>query len=276
MKLLKKMTVVLVTLGVLAGCSSGSGAASDDSGTKEAKKSEEVTIYFTRHGKTMLNMTGRGQGWSDAPLTPAGIEVAEDVGKGIGDNIRFDRVYSSDSGRALETTELLLKNAKQDVPITKEKRIREYNFGTFEGSSGGEMISAIAEDRKISAEEYTKILDDKGFIDMTKELSNDLAVVDKKNVKEGENWPAENYETVAKRGKEAVDEIVSEAQKNGDKSILVVSHGMTIATILSEMDESIVEDFPRSGLENASISKAIYKDGKWEVESVNDMSYLEK
>ena len=30
-----------------------------------------VTIYLIRHGKTILNQTGRAQGWADGPLTPS-------------------------------------------------------------------------------------------------------------------------------------------------------------------------------------------------------------
>ena len=111
---------------------------------------------------------------------------------------------------------------------------------------------------------------------MNQQLSNDLAAVDEKNVKEGENWPAEDYDTVVKRGTEAVEDIVAKAEKEGDEDILIVSHGMTLAAILNELDDRVAEEIPVSGLENASISKAVYKNGKWTVESVNDLSYVEK
>lgn len=275
MKGLKKMMVAVVALGMLAGCSGGSGAATENS-TGERKAPAEITVYFTRHGKTMLNTTEKAQGWSDAPLTPAGIEVAEAVGKGIGDSIKFDRVYTSDSGRAIETAELILENADQKAPIKKDKRLREFNFGTFEGVPSEEMIVGIAKDKKVDPEEYFEEAAKGGFVNLNKQLANDLAEVDKKNVKEGENWPTESYDTVEARGKEAVEDIVSDAEKNGDDSILVVSHGMTLATILNELDPNVAKEIPASGLENASISKAVYKDGKWKVESVNDMSYVEK
>ena len=48
-----------------------------------AAKDNEVVLYIVRHGKTMLNTTDRVQGWSDAVLTPAGIEVAEYLGRNI-------------------------------------------------------------------------------------------------------------------------------------------------------------------------------------------------
>lgn len=276
MKRFKKVIVGMLSLGLLAGCSGG-GAATDSSEAAAGKKSEEVTVYFTRHGKTMLNTTGKSQGWSDAPLTPAGIEVAEDVGTGIGDSIKFDKVYTSDSGRAIETAEILLDKAGQKAKINKDKRLREFNFGTFESTPGAESVEAIAKRKDLTADEYTeKAAKEGGYNGFIKELSDDLAEIDKENVKEDENWPAESYDEVAKRSKEALDEIVEDASKNGDDSILVVSHGMTLATLLNELDSSVTSDIPMSGLENASISKAVYKDGKWNVETVNDMSYAEK
>lgn len=277
MKRFKKVIVGMLSLGLLAGCSGG-GAATDSSEAAAGKKSDEVTVYFTRHGKTMLNTTGKSQGWSDAPLTPAGIEVAEDVGTGIGDSIKFDKVYTSDSGRAIETAEILLDKAGQKAKINKDKRLREFNFGTFESTPGAESVEAIAKRKDLTADEYTEkaAKEGGGYNGFIKELSDDLAEIDKENVKEDENWPAESYDEVAKRSKEALDEIVEDASKNGDASILVVSHGMTLATLLNELDSSVTSDIPMSGLENASISKATYKDGKWKVETVNDMSYAEK
>ncbi|OTO72897.1 MULTISPECIES: histidine phosphatase family protein [unclassified Enterococcus] len=274
MKGIKKVIAFVALTGLLAGCSGGSGAASEESKAKEAPK--EITVYFTRHGKTMLNTMERAQGWSDAPLTPAGIEVAEAVGKGIGDSIKFDKVYSSDSGRAIETAEVILENADQKVPVEKDKRLKEFNFGSYEGLPSEEMIVAIAKEKNADPENYFKGIAQNGFIQLNQQLSNDLAAVDEKNVKEGENWPAEDYDTVVKRGTEAVEDIVAKAEKEGDEDILIVSHGMTLAAILNELDDRVAEEIPVSGLENASISKAVYKNGKWTVESVNDLSYVEK
>ncbi|WP_367378991.1 histidine phosphatase family protein [Enterococcus gilvus] len=277
MNRLKKVVVGMLSIGLLAGCSGG-GAATDATDTSADKKADGVTVYFTRHGKTMLNTTGKSQGWSDAPLTPAGIEVAEDVGTGIGKSITFDKVYSSDSGRAIETAEIILDKSGQKAKINKDKRLREFNFGTFEATPGAESVEAIAKRKELTADEYTEkaAKEGGGYNGFIKELSDDLAEIDKENVKENENWPAENYAAVAKRSKEALDDIVDEASENGDDSILVVSHGMTLATLLNELDSSVSADIPMSGLENASISKATYKNGKWKVETINDMSYAEK
>lgn len=61
-------------------------------------------IYLVRHGETYLNRYNRMQGWADSPLTEEGKDVAVEAGKKLA-SIRFDRVYTSDSGRTLETAE---------------------------------------------------------------------------------------------------------------------------------------------------------------------------
>lgn len=269
----KMLGIIIVALGILGGCSSGTGATEESTG-KEAP--QEINVYFTRHGKTMLNTADRSQGWSDAPLTPSGIEVAEDVGKGIGKKIKFDKVYSSDSGRAIETAELILENAGQKAEIQKDKRLREFNFGTFEGMPGEEVQKLVAESNGKTLEEAYASMENDGFIRYIQGFSDDLAKLDQEQVEEGVNWPAEDYQTVTKRAMEALDQIVSDAKKNGDDSILIVSHGMTIVSILNEIDPEVSEKVPSSGLKNASISKVTYNEGKATVKSVNDLSYAEK
>lgn len=274
MKRVRKLLGVVVALGVvLGGCSSGT-SATEESAEKEPP--QEINIYFTRHGKTMLNTADRSQGWSDAPLTPSGIEVAEDVGKGIGKKITFDKVYSSDSGRAIETAELIIENAGQKAEISKDKRLREFNFGTFEGMPGEEVQKLVAESNGQTLEDAYSSMENDGFIKYIQGFSDDLAKLDKDQVEEGVNWPAENYQAVTKRAMKALDQIVSDAKKNGDDSILIVSHGMTIVSMLNEIDPEVSEKVPSSGLKNASISKVTYKNGKATIKSVNDLSYAEK
>lgn len=42
--------------------------------TASAVENDSINIYFARHGKTILNTYDRVQGWSDSPLTPAGLK----------------------------------------------------------------------------------------------------------------------------------------------------------------------------------------------------------
>jgi broad specificity phosphatase PhoE len=273
---LKKMFVgaALLTM-VLGGCSNGGATEEKKTDAKESKSSE-VVIYLARHGKTMLNTVDRSQGWIDAPLTPAGVEVAEDLGKGLSD-VTFDKVVTSDSGRAIETAELVLKNNGQEELIqkmTKDKRLREYNFGTYEGLMNEEMLSAVAKEQGKTYEEYNEWMQEVGFYKGILSFADVLSELDKKNVEEGVNWPAEDSKTIVARLTAGLDDIVKDAEKEGANNVLVVSHGMSIITLLGELDANA--DLPDGGLKNASVSKVTYKNGKYTIDSVNDLSYVEK
>ncbi|MFD2306233.1 histidine phosphatase family protein [Enterococcus termitis] len=273
---LKKMFVgaALLTM-VLGGCSNG-GATEEKKTEAKESKSSEVVIYLARHGKTMLNTVDRSQGWIDAPLTLAGVEVAEDLGKGLSD-VTFDKVVTSDSGRAIETAELVLKNNGQEELIqkmTKDKRLREYNFGTYEGLMNEEMLSAVAKEQGKTYEEYNEWMQEVGFYKGILSFADVLSELDKKNVEEGVNWPAEDSKTIVARLTAGLDDIVKDAEKEGTNNVLVVSHGMSIITLLGELDANA--DLPDGGLKNASVSKVTYKNGKYTIDSVNDLSYVEK
>ena len=145
---------------------------------------KEITIYIARHGKTMLYTTDKSQGWIDAPLTPAGTTIAENLGKGL-KNIKFDSVYSSDSGRAIETASLILKNNGQTNlvdKIKKEKRLREFNFGTFEGIPNQEMWSAVAEDQGLTLKQWQSNMEKNGVINSIKDFANALNRLDKERL----------------------------------------------------------------------------------------------
>ncbi len=89
------------------------------------------TLYLMRHGQTLFNQRKKVQGWCDSPLTELGVKQAETAGKYFKErNITFDDAYSSTSERASDTLELVT-----DMPYTRLKGLKEWNFGTFEGES---------------------------------------------------------------------------------------------------------------------------------------------
>lgn len=87
------------------------------------------TIYLVRHGQTLFNVQKKIQGFCDSPLTEMGIGQAKLARTYLeNNNIVFDEAYSSTSERAMDTLELLT-----EVPYTKRKNLREWNFGELEG-----------------------------------------------------------------------------------------------------------------------------------------------
>ncbi len=262
----KLASVFVICLIMLTGC------GTDNTASKETEKSEkptELTLYIVRHGKTMLNTTDRVQGWSDAVLTPSGEEVVTAAGVGLKD-VEFQNVYSSDSGRAVQTAELILKeNAKSsDLKIQTDDRLREFNFGTYEGDLNHTMWQDVADDQGVSLEVFMKNMTPESF-------ANSVAKLDAKNVTEDvSNWPAEDYDTITKRLTAGIDEIVEkELNNSGNGNILITSHGLSISALLAVLFDDF--DIPEGGLKNASVSTVTYKDGEYQLKTVNDLSYVE-
>jgi|SRR5699024_1646433 len=93
-----------------------------------------LKLHFVRHGETKWNIENRVQGRLDSELTNKGIADVLTLKERIID-MNWEKVYSSPSGRALYTAELLCKREQ----ITKDKRIMEMDLGEFEGMTWEEI-----------------------------------------------------------------------------------------------------------------------------------------
>jgi len=88
-------------------------------------------LYLMRHGQTLFNVRRKIQGWCDAPLTELGIKQAQVAANYFKERtIVFDHAYASTSERACDTLEYIT-----DLPYTRVKGLKEWNFGMFEGES---------------------------------------------------------------------------------------------------------------------------------------------
>jgi probable phosphoglycerate mutase len=224
--------------------------------TTQTTENREIVLYVTRHGKTIFNTMDRVQGWADSPLTPAGIEVAENLGRGLQDTV-FTAIYTSDSGRARETADLVMafNKHKANVRRVETKDLREWYFGSFEGDFNKTAIAAS-----------TKSAGNKPMEKLTiPEMANNIAASDPEKL-------AEDWNAIETRVKRAIEKISAETLESGGGNVLVVCHGLTISSIVQLLDP----EQAKPGLHNASVTKIIYKDGKYSVVSFNDMQYVEK
>lgn len=88
-----------------------------------------VKITYFSHGTTSDNENGISSGWKDVDLSEKGIKESMALGKRIKGR-HFDAVFCSDLKRAMHTAELVWDGG---VPITSDKRLRECNYGKFNG-----------------------------------------------------------------------------------------------------------------------------------------------
>lgn len=91
-----------------------------------------MEIVFVRHGRTELNKRHCYLGSVDDCLSKEGIDEIIEVKNILGD-IKFDGVYSSPLKRTLESCRILEKDFELD------ERIREINFGIFDGLTNKEV-----------------------------------------------------------------------------------------------------------------------------------------
>ncbi|AUB52478.1 histidine phosphatase family protein [Enterococcus mundtii] len=222
----------------------------------------ETTLYIVRHGKTMFNTIERVQGWCDTPLTKQGQEGIHFLGKGLKD-IDFSYAYSSDSGRAIETARIILSEHTKgkEIPYFIDKRIREWCFGSLEGGYDMEMWGVIP--RVLNFQTYDEMF----TTDVTfEQIANAIYETDTAG------W-AQPYAELKERVWSGFEDIAHQCEKNNGGNVLVVSHGLTIAFLLSLIDPS---QPVRAGLLNGSVTKVTYKNGRFSIDSVNDTSYIEQ
>ncbi|NMM61786.1 histidine phosphatase family protein [Clostridium sp. P21] len=225
------------------------------------KNKGKVVIYLMRHGQTILNKAERTQGWCDGVLTKEGIEVAVNTGLGLS-NINFKAAYSSDLGRAVKTAKIVISENKvsTNLKLKELEGLREVYFGKYEGEFHNIMFNDILNYLNVSS-----IKEAEAKYDFQKEYCNACAALD-------ETEEAESYDIIIKRLMKSLKDICEENSKDNGGNVLIVAHGGVIRLIIDYLDKS----FSVRALDNSSISKVVYENENFKVESVNDTSYSEK
>ena len=166
-------------------------------------------IYLTRHGETEWNIENRLQGWKDSNLTSKGIKDAESLSKKLS-SIDFMTIYTSSSPRAIKTARIL--RGEKKIPINEEERLKEINFGEWEGRTKLEINERFEK-------EFSSLWD-------SPHLYNHLP------------HSGEGLEDLRKRVKNVLNDIIT---SNNNGNILIVTHAVVLATIVSYFKKSSIE-----------------------------------
>ena len=214
-----------------------------------------ITAYFVRHGQTMLNHYNKVQGWIDSPLTDRGIADAKRAGEQL-KAINFTAAYSSDSGRAIETARHILKANPNNLNIISYQypEFREQCHGYFEGNDLNQMWQFVGAQVKLTSE--SDVLGTYG-LEKARDLIHQADLY-------GE---AESNDMFWDRLSRGFNKLRDNSE-NGD-TVLVVSHGMTIRSIVDryapELDEGVATI-------NGSLTKLTITDDNIHVEFFNRIS----
>jgi broad specificity phosphatase PhoE len=168
-----------------------------------------LTLILTRHGETVDNAAGVVQGHRGGELSARGREQARAMAERLR-GVPIDAVYSSDLGRAMQTAEILVRGGNRPA-VLPEPRLREQDFGDFEGQSLDGMMRHMRE----RGADFTTF-----------------------NPPGGE--PAESFR---KRVLSFLSEV---AGKHLEQTVLLVSHNGPVAVLLEELACHAAERAPLS------------------------------
>ena len=293
------VAAALVAATTLTGLSASAAPAVDVHTGKDKSDKNAVVIYLTRHGRTILNTTDTVQGWADSPLLVGTQEAATapvakvDEGRplafAVGANLEsavgsFDAVYSADGKRHFETATYMLAGAEEaKLTVAQDWRLREINFGQYEGKENKELWSAAVEHLGYTIDHAAAptapadatgqnggwqtmqgiAITQHGLYDMMAAVK---AVADAPQL----GLPAEDCADVNARMTEALTEIAQKAKKKHDDTVLVVSSGLSISCFAGAPDMRTVDGgipaMPPTGVPNLGVTKLVYKDGVFTVD----------
>lgn len=155
-------------------------------------------LFLVRHGQTLWNHTARYQGHTDIELSETGRKQANALAQRLAKET-IHAVYASDLKRAMETAKILA--APHNLPVQTLTSLREINFGVWEGLTFDEIRMR--------------------YKDLADRWHVSPATV---KIPEGET-----FQEVKERAYKVILELV---QKHDPGTIIVVTHGGTIRTIV--------------------------------------------
>lgn len=196
------------------------------------------TFYIVRHGETDWNVLGKTQGHGNSKLTEEGLNQAKSLAKYLKD---IDMIFCSDLQRAIDTATII--SEELNIKVNKDDRLREMNFGKWEGL----LIDEIKKDYLNSYKSWR----------------------DTPHLAEIEN--GETLHII----KERTDNFIKEInEKYQNKNILIVSHSITIRVMLLSFLNSSVENIYRVKQENTALNIIEFKNYGPVIKKLNDISHL--
>lgn len=198
-------------------------------------------LILIRHGETLWNQEGRMQGQRDSPLTELGERQARQLGLRLRD-VSFDALYSSDLGRAYRTA--LTVSEATGHAVSVDIRLRERNFGIFEGLTNADIKARYPDDhvRFASRDPHYVMPGGESALGFQQRCVRCLAEI---------------------------------AEKHRGASAVVVTHGLVLDSLYRTALGMPIEQPRGFPLLNCSLNTFRYDDGRWHAVAVCDVAHLE-
>lgn len=203
-------------------------------------------VLLARHGETEWNRAGRIQGHSDSLLSATGAAQAQRLAARLS-RLPIQAIYASDLQRALDTAAPIADAL--GLPVLPTPELREKGFGDWEGLTSAQVRAA----------------DPDGWRRYFRDGEFDAPVPG------GETWTQ-----VQTRMAGALRRVLQD-YPGTDDTVLLVGHGGSLRTLLTDALNAPLSTIRHFTLSNASLSRLDFAPGKeTRVALVNDISHLEK
>ena len=201
----------------------------------------KTRVFIVRHTETIGNVEKRLTGRQDYEITERGQVLIQKLTKEL-ENIKFDKIYSSTSGRAVKTIEPIVE--KQNLKIEESDELCEMYFGIYDGWKW-EDVNRIQPEIKQRQNEINEISRIEG---------------------------QETMEYVADRMDKCIRNIV---QTNIGKTILISSHGVAIEAFLRKISGiPFSQEREKFCQYNVAINELEYENDKFKIIQLANIDYL--
>ncbi|MGL5615884.1 MAG: histidine phosphatase family protein [Sarcina sp.] len=198
-------------------------------------------IFLVRHGETEWNKLDKMQGWADSPLSELGEMQAKWLSEKIND-FNINKIYTSPSGRAIRTSNLI--KGDNNIEIVVSENLKEMNMGVWEGLEKKVIENLYSEDY------YNFWNTPEKYI------------------------PKENGESFLEVRERVFQEIMKIVKENDNKNILIVSHGLSIKSFLSELENKKIEELWSEPIVNqTSVTEIDFYEDRYEIIRKGDISH---
>lgn len=202
-----------------------------------------IKLYLVRHGETEGISMGRMESRKDSPLTNMGIQQLKSLKQRL-QNEEINYIYTSPSGRALKTAEVI--NEAHQLAIIQDKHLYEMDIGEWDGLTQQEIQN-------------------KDSCNFEQFLHSPMSYKPKNK---------ENFYDVMNRVEAFISYVIS---KHDNQNILIISHTAVLSLMRCFFKNQNIEHvWDKPKFQNGSLSLVYYENDNYSIPLDADITHLNK